>query len=184
MKINPQQSPEPSGLVLGHPNSKLKLTQNGINGGILYFLPFYLVWGGTLIIKEVFILCSGCEMEFMFYHKCSLQNWLASGNSGVLVPHVSSSAFISDFKWHGIKSIRLTLIQSLGKPPLLSQEHKPVTCINPTMKAGNVQNSARIRFAHGPGRMNSPTEKEVFFISSQPGKSFPQHCKYLISGTL
>lgn len=109
---------------------------------------------------------------------------LVSGNSGVLVPHVSSSAFISDFKWHRIKSIQLTLIQSLGKPPLLSQEHKPVTCINPSMKAGNVQNSARIRFAHGPGRMNSPTEKEVFFISSQPGKSFPQHCKYLISGTL
>ena len=39
------------------------------------FLPFYLVWGGALIIKEVFIFCSSCEMAFMFYHKCSLQNW-------------------------------------------------------------------------------------------------------------
>lgn len=58
------------------------------------------------------------------------------------------------------------------------------TCIHPSMKAGNVQNSERIRFAPGLGRMNCPTEKEVFFISSQPGKGFPHHCKYLISGTL
>lgn len=58
--------------------------------------------------------------------------------------------------------------------PLVFPHHESWEC----------SNSERIRFAPGLCRMKSPTEKEVFFISSQPGKCFPQHCKYLISGTL
>lgn len=62
----------------------------------------------------------------MFHHKRSFQNWTGRWKlRGVLVPDLSSFAFLIDFKWDGIKPIQLTLVQSLGKPPLLSQEHKP-----------------------------------------------------------
>lgn len=108
------------------------------------------------------------KWDLCFTTNAVFKTGLAGGNSRVLVPDFSSFAFLSDFRCHGIKSIQLTLVQSLGMPPLLSQEHKPQR----TMKAGNVQNSQRIRFAPGLGRMNSPTGKEVFFYFITAWKGF------------
>lgn len=128
------------------------------------FSPFYLVWGGALIIKEVFIFCSGCEMGFVFYHKCCLQNWTGRWKLRSFGCWCLQLCFHQWFQWHGIKSTQLTLIQSLGKPPRLSQEHKPHPLYFPTMKAGNVQTQRGSDLPLGSAGWRAPQKRKCFLF--------------------